>query len=95
LVLSHLLIPLVSPFVKNKVFSLMEGDQHGSNYSFPPGFRFHPSDEELIVHYLENKVSSRPLPACIIAEIDLYKYNPWELPSLSFAMHSLCLLSLV
>ncbi|OIV92157.1 hypothetical protein TanjilG_18729 [Lupinus angustifolius] len=46
----------------------------------PPGFRFHPSDEELIVHYLRNKVTSSPLPASFIAEIDLYKYNPWELP---------------
>ncbi|KAJ1425986.1 NAC domain [Sesbania bispinosa] len=63
----------------------MEGDQQGcnSNYTFPPGFRFHPSDEELIVHYLQNKISSRPLPASIIAEIDLYKYNPWELPNKS------------
>ncbi|KAF2283340.1 hypothetical protein GH714_002419 [Hevea brasiliensis] len=51
-----------------------------SNFQLPPGFRFHPSDEELIVHYLKNKVASRPLPASIIAEIDLYKYNPWELP---------------
>ncbi|KAE8702093.1 ONAC010 protein [Hibiscus syriacus] len=48
----------------------------------PPSFRFHPSDEELIVHYLKNKVNSTPLPASIIAEIDLYKYNPWELPGL-------------
>ncbi|XP_020224808.2 NAC transcription factor 56, partial [Cajanus cajan] len=61
----------------------MEGDQQGSHYSFPPGFRFHLSDEELIVHYLQNKISSRPLPASIIAEIDLYKYNPWELPNKS------------
>ncbi|WVZ00937.1 hypothetical protein V8G54_027006 [Vigna mungo] len=61
----------------------MEGDQMGSGYSFPPGFRFHPSDEELIVHYLRNKICSRPLPASIIAEIDLYKYNPWELPNKS------------
>ncbi|AES67449.1 putative transcription factor NAM family [Medicago truncatula] len=63
----------------------MEGQQNGSksNYTFPPGFRFHPSDEELIVHYLQNKIKSRPLPASIIAEIDLYKYNPWELPKKS------------
>lgn len=53
-----------------------------SQMQLPPGFRFHPSDEELIVHYLKNKVSSNPLPASIIAEIDLYKYNPWELPSM-------------
>nr|QSD99853.1 NAC family transcription factor [Melilotus albus] len=63
----------------------MEGQQKGSksDYTFPPGFRFHPSDEELIVHYLQNKIKSRPLPASIIAEIDLYKYNPWELPKKS------------
>uniref|UniRef100_A0A7N1A2X4 NAC domain-containing protein n=1 Tax=Kalanchoe fedtschenkoi TaxID=63787 RepID=A0A7N1A2X4_KALFE len=47
----------------------------------PPGFRFHPSDEELIVHYLQNKVNSRPVPGCIIADIDLYMFNPWDLPS--------------
>jgi len=52
-----------------------------SEIQLPPGFRFHPSDEELIVHYLRNKVASSPLPASFIAEIDLYKYNPWELRS--------------
>ncbi|WCJ41059.1 NAC domain containing protein 2 [Euphorbia peplus] len=54
--------------------------QARTNFQFPPGFRFHPSDEELIVHYLRNKVASRPFPPSIVAEIDLYKYNPWELP---------------
>ncbi|XP_021740524.1 NAC transcription factor 25-like [Chenopodium quinoa] len=47
----------------------------------PPGFRFHPTDEELIVHYLKRKASSSPLPVAIIAEVDLYKFDPWELPS--------------
>ncbi|KAJ8448050.1 hypothetical protein Cgig2_028926 [Carnegiea gigantea] len=47
----------------------------------PPGFRFHPTDEELIVHYLKKKASSSPLPVAIIADIDLYKFDPWELPS--------------
>ncbi|KAJ3670246.1 hypothetical protein LUZ60_010570 [Juncus effusus] len=46
----------------------------------PPGFRFHPTDEELVVHYLKQKVTSAPLPVTIIAEIDLYKFDPWELP---------------
>ncbi|XP_050369202.1 NAC transcription factor 32-like [Argentina anserina] len=53
------------------------------NFQLPPGFRFHPSDEELIVHYLKRKVTSRPLPAHLITEIDLYKYNPWELPKMA------------
>ncbi|KAA8519830.1 hypothetical protein F0562_014080 [Nyssa sinensis] len=47
----------------------------------PPGFRFHPTDEELVVDYLKKKAASAPLPATIIAEIDLYKFDPWELPS--------------
>ncbi|KAM7526224.1 hypothetical protein LguiA_016126 [Lonicera macranthoides] len=50
------------------------------NIHLPPGFRFHPSDEELIVHYLKNKATSNPLPASIIAEVELYKLDPWELP---------------
>ncbi|CAN8240907.1 unnamed protein product [Cochlearia groenlandica] len=54
----------------------------------PPGFRFHPTDEELVVHYLKKKASSIPLPVSIIAEIDLYKFDPWELPSkASFGEH--------
>ncbi|CAN0926863.1 NAC domain-containing protein 2 [Linum grandiflorum] len=51
-----------------------------SDIHLPPGFRFYPTDEELIVQYLKNRIGSRPLPASIIAEIDLYKYDPWELP---------------
>ncbi|KAJ8761580.1 hypothetical protein K2173_004356 [Erythroxylum novogranatense] len=47
----------------------------------PPGFRFHPTDEELVVHYLKKKAASAPLPVTIIAEVDLYKYDPWELPN--------------
>ncbi|XP_072951838.1 NAC transcription factor NAM-B2-like [Typha angustifolia] len=46
----------------------------------PPGFRFHPTDEELVIHYLKKKASSAPLPVTIITEVDLYKFDPWELP---------------
>ena len=48
--------------------------------NLPPGFRFHPTDEELVVHYLKKKAASVPLPVAIIAEVDLYKFDPWELP---------------
>ncbi|XP_074274605.1 NAC transcription factor 29-like [Silene latifolia] len=48
--------------------------------SLPPGFRFHPTDEELIIHYLKNQVMSRPCPVSIIPEIDIYKFDPWQLP---------------
>ncbi|CAL5351018.1 unnamed protein product [Camellia sinensis] len=50
------------------------------NIQLPPGFRFHPTDKELIVHYLRNKATTSSLKAAIIAEVDLYKCNPWELP---------------
>ncbi|CAA6654524.1 unnamed protein product [Spirodela intermedia] len=46
----------------------------------PPGFRFHPTDEELILYYLRNQVISLPCPVSIIAEVDIYKFNPWDLP---------------
>ncbi|KAJ7531018.1 hypothetical protein O6H91_14G028800 [Diphasiastrum complanatum] len=45
-----------------------------------PGFRFHPTDEELVVHYLSAKAAARPFPIPIIAELDLYKFDPWDLP---------------
>ncbi|THG17213.1 hypothetical protein TEA_013537 [Camellia sinensis var. sinensis] len=61
--------------------ALFHGEKKtNSNIQLPPGFRFHPTDEELIVHYLRNKATASSLPAAIIAEVDLYKCNPWELP---------------
>ncbi|CAL9081822.1 unnamed protein product [Musa textilis] len=47
----------------------------------PPGFRFHPTDEELVLQYLKRKVHSSPLPSSIIPDVDLSKYNPWDLPA--------------
>ncbi|CAN4104157.1 unnamed protein product [Withania somnifera] len=49
--------------------------------SLPPGFRFYPTDEELLVQYLCRKVAGNDFDLQIIAEIDLYKYDPWVLPS--------------
>ncbi|CAL9168032.1 unnamed protein product [Musa hybrid cultivar] len=48
-----------------------------------PGFRFHPTDEELVGYYLKRKVSGRPLRIDVIAEVDLCKCEPWELPGRS------------
>ncbi|KAI4307250.1 hypothetical protein L6164_030456 [Bauhinia variegata] len=49
----------------------------------PPGFRFHPTDEELVMHYLCRKCASQPIAVPIIAEIDLYKYDPWDLAGMA------------
>ncbi|XP_021747024.1 NAC domain-containing protein 17-like [Chenopodium quinoa] len=54
-----------------------------ANEVWPPGFRFHPTDEELILYYLKRKVSRRSLKLDIIAEIDVYKFEPEDLPGLS------------
>ncbi|KAH7520546.1 hypothetical protein FEM48_Zijuj08G0155400 [Ziziphus jujuba var. spinosa] len=49
----------------------------------PPGFRFHPTDDELVNHYLCRKCAALPLAVPIIKEIDLYKYDPWQLPEMA------------
>ncbi|GJM99138.1 hypothetical protein PR202_ga16215 [Eleusine coracana subsp. coracana] len=46
----------------------------------PPGFRFHPTDEELISFYLLRKSLDSSFRGRAIAEIDLNKCEPWELP---------------
>ncbi|XP_062191568.1 uncharacterized protein LOC133895340 [Phragmites australis] len=51
--------------------------------SLAPGFRFHPTDEELVSYYLKRKVLGRPLKVDAIAEVDLYKLEPWDLPARS------------
>ncbi|KAH0456266.1 hypothetical protein IEQ34_014173 [Dendrobium chrysotoxum] len=48
-----------------------------------PGFRFHPTDEELVSYYLKRKVTGKPIRVDAISEIDLYRAEPWDLPSRS------------
>lgn len=45
----------------------------------PPGFRFHPTDEELVDYYLREKVASRRTGLNVIKDVDLYKIEPWDL----------------
>ncbi|KAL3640560.1 hypothetical protein CASFOL_015528 [Castilleja foliolosa] len=46
----------------------------------PPGFRFHPTDEELITQYLSKKVVDADFIAVAIGEVDMNKVEPWDLP---------------
>lgn len=46
-----------------------------------PGFRFHPTDEELVGFYLKKKIQHQVLSNEIIKQVDIYKYDPWDLPS--------------
>ncbi|XP_043712631.1 protein CUP-SHAPED COTYLEDON 3-like [Telopea speciosissima] len=49
----------------------------------PPGFRFHPTDEELITFYLASKVFNGSFCGVEIAEVDLNRCEPWELPDVA------------
>ncbi|PON71576.1 NAC domain containing protein [Parasponia andersonii] len=50
-----------------------------SSSTVPPGFRFHPTDEELVGYYLRKKVASQKIDLDVIRDIDLYRIEPWDL----------------
>lgn len=65
------------------LLNFLEGKERkkmSADLQLPPGFRFHPTDEELVMHYLCRKCATQSISVPIIAEIDLYKYDPWDLP---------------
>lgn len=45
-----------------------------------PGFRFHPTEEELLDFYLKNMVFGKRLRFDIIGLRNIYHHDPWELP---------------
>lgn len=47
----------------------------------PVGFRFYPTEEELLSYYLSNKLNgTAPEIDRVIPVVHIYDYNPWELP---------------
>lgn len=50
----------------------------------PPGFRFHPTDEELVGYYLRKKIASQKIDLDVIRDIDLYRIEPWDLQGIFF-----------
>ncbi|KAF8013871.1 hypothetical protein BT93_I1664 [Corymbia citriodora subsp. variegata] len=50
----------------------------------PPQFRFHATDEELLLLYLKPKILGQPgqLYYDIIPEIDVCEFEPWQLPDM-------------
>ena len=58
------------------------GDDHHENDMVMPGFRFHPTEEELVEFYLRRKVEGKRFNVELITFLDLYRYDPWELPGI-------------
>ncbi|URE41207.1 No apical meristem (NAM) protein [Musa troglodytarum] len=54
-----------------------------SEQGLPPGFRFHPTDEELVTFYLASKVFNGGFCGVDIVEVDLNRCEPWELPEVA------------
>ncbi|GAB4848645.1 hypothetical protein Ancab_003355 [Ancistrocladus abbreviatus] len=52
----------------------------GMMMKLPIGFRFRPTDEELLVHYLKRMTLSLPLPAPVIPVFNVFLSDPWALP---------------
>ncbi|OEL27831.1 NAC domain-containing protein 35 [Dichanthelium oligosanthes] len=48
-----------------------------------PGFRFHPTEEELLEFYLKQVAHGKKLKFDIIPTVHLYRHDPWELPGLA------------
>ncbi|KAL5574942.1 hypothetical protein UlMin_016641 [Ulmus minor] len=48
-----------------------------------PGFRFSPTDEELISYYLKNKLEGSEKSVGVVPEIEIWMYEPWDLPAKS------------
>ena len=52
----------------------------------PPGFRFHPRDDELVLDYLCRKLSGKSggggaaYSGIAMVDVDLNKCEPWDLP---------------
>ncbi|KAF6998918.1 hypothetical protein CFC21_015000 [Triticum aestivum] len=62
----------------------MEGrDDVKSEEILMPGFRFHPTDEELVSFYLKKKIQQKPISIELIRQLDIYKFDPWDLPKLA------------
>lgn len=51
--------------------------------TLPPGFRFYPSDEELVCHYLYKKICNEEVLKGTLVEIDLHTCEPWQLPEVA------------
>jgi len=65
---------------ESTVAGRVSADASGTHARLPPGFRFRPTDEELVVHYLRRRALSSPLPAAVdIPDVRILAHDPCDL----------------
>ena len=85
-----LILPILNPSFSSKKTLATKKISHTMGRETPslpappptalaPGFRFHPTDEELVIYYLKRKVCRKPFRINAISEVDIYKSEPWDL----------------
>lgn len=62
--------------------------------NLPLGYRFYPTEEELVHFYLRKKLDGmradlNQLIQRIIPTLDIYEFNPWDLPRRSLVFQVL------
>ncbi|CAI9105706.1 OLC1v1004691C1 [Oldenlandia corymbosa var. corymbosa] len=69
-------------YLNNNIANTMEISIAEASSMFP-GFRFSPTDEELICFYLKRKIDGFDNGVEVIPEVDICRYEPWDLPARS------------
>ncbi|XP_020538598.1 NAC domain-containing protein 71 isoform X2 [Jatropha curcas] len=68
----------------NNSYSAMANSPPLFAQNLPVGWRFGPTDQELVAHYLKRKRRGDPIDGSDIVEVIKFcNYNPWDLPGLS------------
>ncbi|VAI72330.1 hypothetical protein VPH35_122124 [Triticum aestivum] len=57
----------------------LQVQHHQQQLNLPPGFRFQPTDMEIITFYLVPKVLKKVFDTTVVKEVDLNKCEPWDL----------------
>lgn len=72
------------PEAAEYTMSISVTDESGGGV--PPGFRFHPTEEELLHYYLKKKIAHEKIDLDVIPDVDLNKLEPWDIQGFASAV---------